>query len=143
MATRRKMTVHVLKGKELAFIRAQRVARLATVGEGREPHNVPVCTVAIGGKIYFASEASARKVKNIRWCPRVALVFDEYDEDWTKLRGLLVVGQATVLEKGPTFHRARLALYRKYRQYRKMEPIEEGESVIVAVTPEKTFAWGL
>ncbi|MCX8072286.1 MAG: pyridoxamine 5'-phosphate oxidase family protein [Candidatus Binatia bacterium] len=132
-----------LRGKELAFIRAQRVARVATVGEGGEPHNVPVCTAAIGGKLYFASEASARKVRNIRRNPRVALVFDEYDEDWTKLRGLMLVGKATVIEKGATFHRARLALYRKYRQYRKMEPIEEGESVIIAVTPEKSFAWGL
>ncbi len=132
-----------LRGKELAFVRAQRVARLATVSEAMEPHNVPVCAVAIGGKLFFASEAGARKVKNIRSNPRVALVFDEYHEDWTKLRGIMVVGKATIIEKGATFHRARLALYRKYRQYRKIEPIEEGESVIVAVTPERTFTWGL
>lgn len=143
MATHRKPRAYELRGKELAFIRAQRVARLATVGEGAQPHNVPVCTVAIGGKIYFASETHTRKVKNIRACPWVALVFDEYDEDWTKLRGLTVVGKAAILEKGPAFHRARLALYRKYRQYRKLEPIKEGESVIVAVAPERTFAWGL
>ncbi|GIW44295.1 MAG: hypothetical protein KatS3mg077_1577 [Candidatus Binatia bacterium] len=132
-----------LRGKELAFVRAQRVARLATVGPDAEPHNVPVCTVAIGGKIYFASDANARKVRNIRTNPRVALVFDEYSEDWTQLRGLMVVGKATVIEKGVSFHRARLALYRKYRQYKKFEPIEEGESVLIAVSPEKTFAWGL
>lgn len=132
-----------LRGKELAFIRAQRVARLATAGPGGQLHNVPVCTVAIGGKLYFASEADSRKVKNIRQNPRVAVIFDEYDEDWSKLRGVMVVGKAAVIEKGATFHRARLALYRKYRQYRKMEPIEEGESVIVVVTPEGTFAWGL
>ncbi len=132
-----------LRGKELAFIRGQRVARLATVGPTGEPHNVPVCTVAIGGKLFFASEAASRKVKNIRINPRVALAFDEYDENWTKLRGVMVIGKATVIEKGVTFHRARLALYRKYRQYRKMEPIKEGESVIVQVVPERSFAWGL
>jgi len=143
MARKRARTPKPIPGKELAFIRAQRVARVATVGRDLEPHNVPVCTVAIGGKLYFASEANARKIRNLFHSPRVALVFDEYDEDWKKLRGVMVVGEATIIERGPAFHRARLALYRKYKQYRKMEPIVEGESVIVAVTPEKTFAWGL
>jgi PPOX class probable F420-dependent enzyme len=132
-----------LSGKELAFVRAQRVARLATVGPHGEPHNVPVCVVAVGGNLYFASEAKARKVKNLRAHPRAALVFDTYDEDWNKLSGVMVVGKASVLVKGATFHRVRLALYRKYRQYKKFAPIEEGESVIVAVVPEYTFSWGL
>ena len=132
-----------LRGKELAFIRAQRVGRVATVGPDGEPHNVPVCVVAVGGNLCFASEATARKVKNLRARPRAALVFDVYDEDWRKLAGVMVVGKASIIEKGATFHRVRLALYRKYRQYKKFEPIEEGESVIVSVTPETTFSWGL
>lgn len=132
-----------LRGKELAFIRAQRVGRLATVGPDGEPHNVPVCVVAVGGNLYFASEAKARKVQNLRAHPRAALVFDVYDEDWRQLAGVMVVGKASVIERGTTFHRIRLALYRKYRQYRKFEPLEEGESVIIAVNPERTFSWGL
>jgi len=61
---------HRLSGKVLAFIRSQRVARLATVGRDGTPHNIPVCTVAASGRLYFASEKDARKVRNIARNPR-------------------------------------------------------------------------
>lgn len=127
----------------LAFVRTQRVARLATVGPQRTPHNVAVCTVNVGGHIYFASAAGARKVRNLRRAPRVALAFDHYSEDWRKLAGACVTGNATVIERGAEFLRARQSLYRKYRQYQRIAPIEVGDSVIVRVTPTSCFSWGL
>ena len=132
-----------LSGKVLAFVRTQRVARLATVGPGRSLHNVPVCTVNVSGYIYFASEANARKVRNLRRHSQVTLVFDRYSEQWPQLGGAMVTGSATVIERGAVFTRARLSLYRKYRQYRRIAPIAEGESVIVRVTPTGCFSWGL
>jgi PPOX class probable F420-dependent enzyme len=136
------MTVR-LSGKILAFIRSQRVARVATVGPDGTPHNVPVCVVFVSGRLYFASDKKARKVRNIRARPIVALSFDVYRENWGRLGGVMVIGKATVVDQGAVFRRVRQALYRKYRQYARMAPIEEGESVIVGVTPTKTFSWGL
>jgi len=134
---------HRLRGKILAFIRSERVARLATVGANRTPHNVPVCTVVLSSKIYFASERNARKVRNIQRNPRVALAFDRYSENWKQLGGAMIIGTGVVSTHGPTFRRARQALYRKYRQYARVAPIEEGESVIICVTPTASFSWGL
>ncbi|HVN83735.1 MAG TPA: pyridoxamine 5'-phosphate oxidase family protein [Candidatus Binatia bacterium] len=132
-----------LKGKVLAFVRTQRVARLATVGSGRVPHNVPICTVNVSGHIYFASEKGARKVRNLRAHPTVSVEFDRYSEAWGQLAGAMITGVATIVDRGPTFTRARLALYRKYRQYQRVAPITEGESVIVRVTPTRCYSWGL
>jgi len=132
-----------LRGKELAFIRSQRGARVASVGRGGVPHNVPVCPVALSGRIYFASAKQARKIQNIRRHPRVAVTFDEYRENWARLAGVMVVGSCTVIEQGATFRRVRQALYRKYTSYARLAPITEGESVIVAVTPRHSFSWGL
>jgi nitroimidazol reductase NimA-like FMN-containing flavoprotein (pyridoxamine 5'-phosphate oxidase superfamily) len=132
-----------LSGKVLAFVRTQRVARLATVGADRVPHNVPVCTVNISGHIYFASAANARKIRNVRRNPNVALVFDHYTERWPQLAGVTINGTATVIERGAAFTRARLSLYRKYRQYARLAPVEERESVIVRVTPTACQSWGL
>ena len=73
----------------------------------------------------------------------MALAFDHYSENWKRLAGVMVVGRAVVLDQGPVFRRVRQALYRKYKQYARMAPIEEGESVIVGVTPIETFSWGL
>jgi len=134
---------HRLSGKVFAFIRRQRVARVATVGTDGMPHNVAVCTATANGAIYFASDKGARKVRNIRRHPHVALVFDTYTENWKRLSGVMIVGTARVVERGLAFQRARRALYRKYKQCARIEPIEPGASVIVAVTPTRSFSWGL
>ncbi len=134
---------HRLRGKILAFIRSQRVARLATVGADRTPHNVAICPVVLSSKIYFASADNARKVRNVQRNPRVALAFDTYNENWKQLAGVMIVGTGVVSTHGPGFRRARQALYRKYRQYARVAPIAEGESVIVCVTPTGSFSWGL
>ena len=134
---------HRLSGKILAFIRGQRVARVATVERDGTPHNVAVCTVASNGRIYFASGKGARKVRNLRRNPRVALVFDQYTENWSRLKGAMIVGTSTVIDQGAAFHRARQSLYRKYKSYARLAPIEEGESVIICVVPTGSFSWGL
>jgi PPOX class probable F420-dependent enzyme len=134
---------HRLSGKVLAFIRGQRVARVATVGRDGGPQNVPVCVVAASGRIYFASDKDARKVRHLRQNPRVALVFDRYSENWKRLAGVTVLGTCTLIDQGAAFRRIRQALYRKYKPYSRMQPIEEGECVIICVTPTASFAWGL
>lgn len=134
---------HRLSGKVLAFIRSQRVARVATTARDGTPHNVPICPVAASGRLYFASEKKARKVRNIRENPRVALAFDHYSDDWNQLVGAMIVGKASIIDQGVAFQRARRALYRKFKSYARVAPIEPGESVIVCVTPTASFSWGL
>jgi len=134
---------HRLSGKVLAFVRAQRVARVATVSGDGIPHNVAVCTVAASGRIYFASEKDSRKVRNLRRNPRVALAFDQYTENWKRLAGTMIVGTSVIIDQGAAFRRARQALYRKYKLYQRVAPINEGASVIVCVTPTSSFSWGL
>jgi nitroimidazol reductase NimA-like FMN-containing flavoprotein (pyridoxamine 5'-phosphate oxidase superfamily) len=134
---------HRLSGKVLAFVRGQRVARVATVARNGTPHNVPVCPVATAGCIYFASGKGARKARNIRRNPRVALAFDRYSENWNRLAGALIVGTGVLLDHGAEFRRVRQALYRKYRSYARLAPIAESDSVIICVTPTSSFSWGL
>jgi general stress protein 26 len=132
-----------LNGKVLAFVRTQRVAHLATLGPRGRLDNIPICTVNVGGHIYFASEASARKVRNLRRRPQVTLCFDHYTENWPRLSGAMITGTARVFERGVVFARIRLSLYRKYRQYSRFAPLREVEVVIVRVTPTSCFSWGL
>jgi nitroimidazol reductase NimA-like FMN-containing flavoprotein (pyridoxamine 5'-phosphate oxidase superfamily) len=134
---------HQLSGKVLAFIRSQRVARVATVGADGAPHNVPVCPVSAGGRIYFASDGSARKVRNLRDNSLVSLTYDRYSENWKRLAGVMVLGTGSIIDQGLAFRRARQALYRKYKSYARIAPIAEGESVIVCITPTSSYSWGL
>ncbi|MCK6553513.1 pyridoxamine 5'-phosphate oxidase family protein [Candidatus Binatia bacterium] len=116
---------------------------MATVGDGGVPNNVPVCPVALNGRLYFASPAAARKVRDLRSNPRVALVFDVYADNWKRRTGVMIRGSASIIDQGAAFRRVRLALYRKYKPYRRLAPITEGRSVVVCITPTSSLSWGL
>lgn len=132
-----------LKKVEREFVTYQRVCRVATVSRDGRPHNVPVCPILEGDRIYFASAADGAKVQNVRATGQVALAYDEYTEAWPGLRGILIWGTGRVIEAGPTFRRIRKLLYQRFPQYETHAPLEERQSVIIEVTPTRTFSWGL
>jgi nitroimidazol reductase NimA-like FMN-containing flavoprotein (pyridoxamine 5'-phosphate oxidase superfamily) len=132
-----------LKKAVAHLIQWERVCRVATVGEAGIPHLVPVCHVVADGKIYFASGDDGRKVLNLRANARLALTVDLYSDDWPSLKGVMVQGTATLIEKGPRFRAIRARLYRKYPQYPDEAAIDEKDSVVVEVTPTRVFSWGI
>ncbi len=132
-----------LKKAEREFVAYQRVCRVATVSRDGRPHNVPVCPILEGDRIYFASAADGVKVQNVRATGQVALAYDEYTEAWPGLKGILIWGTGRVVEAGPSFRRVRKLLYRRFPQYESHAPLEEKQSVIIEVTPTRTFGWGL
>jgi nitroimidazol reductase NimA-like FMN-containing flavoprotein (pyridoxamine 5'-phosphate oxidase superfamily) len=125
------------------LIARERVCRVATAGADGKTHLVPVCHVMNGGRIYFGSDKNARKVANLRENPRIALTVDLYSEDWSELKGVMVVGTVTLIERGPRFKQARARLYEKYPQYPEEAALGASDSTIVEVTPTSVFAWGL
>src|ERR1700741_3647220 len=108
-----------------AKLKTARIGRLATVDSQRRPHVVPICFVWDGSVFYSAIDAKPKRVaprrlarlKNIRKRPHVALLVDQYDEDWTRLWYVLVRGKAELVtgaaERGQAIRRLRL----KYPQY--------------------------
>jgi nitroimidazol reductase NimA-like FMN-containing flavoprotein (pyridoxamine 5'-phosphate oxidase superfamily) len=132
-----------LKKSVAQLVGWQRVCRVATVDSRRRPHMVPVCHVLADGKLCFASGKDARKVRNLRAVPSIAVTVDLYADDWSQLKGVMMQGKAAIIEKGPRFRKLRKLLYAKYPQYPEMSAIEERDSVIVEVTPTNVFSWGL
>lgn len=124
------------------LIARERVCRVATTGADGRAHVVPVCHVLSGDKICFGSGKKARKVENLRENPRIALTVDLYSEEWSQLRGVMVQGTATIIERGPRFKQARARLYEKFPQYPEDEGLSPSDSVIVEVTPAHVVSWG-
>lgn len=130
-----------------AFVAARRVGRLATADERGRPHVVPVCYAFDGHRIYTAVDRKPKRrparglkrVLNVLANPNVALVVDDYSEDWTELAYVLVHGSAELLEDGEERAAAETLLRDKYPQYREL--LDPGCAVI-AITPTKTVAWG-
>ena len=137
----------MLSPSEAAFTARQRVAHLATANAAGRPHVVPICFVYLDGRVYSPVDDKPKRtlrlarLRNIEANPQAAVIFDEYDEDWRRLRYVILRGRADILEPGRDEDeraRALAALREKYPQYRDM-PLE-GRSII-RVTPEAAASW--
>ena len=130
---------------EREFLDGQRVARLATADSGGIPHVIPICFVAEGDSVYFTIDekpktgAPLKRLSNIRANPRVALVVDHYEEDWSRLGWLMLQGRAEILDGGSEHDRAQANLRARYRQLAAMRI--EGLPV-VAIRVERASSWG-
>ncbi|MBN6053564.1 TIGR03668 family PPOX class F420-dependent oxidoreductase [Nonomuraea sp. RK-328] len=117
----------------------QRVARLATADPGGAPHLVPVTFVLTGDRVVIAVDhkpkttTDLKRLRNIRANPRVALLADHYDDDWTRLWWVRADGTARVLDPDAAGSGEAVdALVRKYEQYRRTRPA--GPVILVDVT---------
>ena len=132
----------LLTGEPAGFFAAARRASLATCSATGDPHVVPVSPVLDLDRVIIATGGTTVKVRNILENPLVALSVDEYDEDWDRLLGVVLFGEATVIEAGFEWERDRTLLYEKYPQYAEQAPIEEGETVMLDVRIDRVVTWG-
>jgi PPOX class probable F420-dependent enzyme len=132
------------------FIREHRVARLATSSANCHPAVIPICYVFDGGHIYTPIDekpksvepSSLKRVLNIKTNSHVALVIDDYSEDWSKLAYVVITGTAEIISPGPgasEHARAVDVLREKYPQYRSMA-IQERP--MIKISPTRFKRWG-
>ncbi len=102
-----------------------RVASLATADADGVPHLVPVTFALDGDDVVSAVDSkpktttALRRLCNIAVNPRVSLLVDHYDEDWSRLWWVRVDGNATSKN---TDDRAVAALAAKYPHYVRTPP---------------------
>ncbi len=132
------------------FINTHRVARLATADARGRPTVIPICYVFDGTSFYSAIDQKPKRVaptelqriRNIRANPNVALVIDDYSDNWSELAYVLVHGVAEILEPNESMSSEQAiaisALRLKYDQYRSM-PIEGNP--VIKVVPNRVRLW--
>ena len=99
-----------LSDEQVKRLAAAPAGHLSTASKSGVPHVIPVCFALAhredGPVIYIvldqkpkrAALTRLRRVRNILANPRVALVVDHYDDDWTQLWYILITGTAQLLE---------------------------------------------
>ena len=128
------------------------VARLATVDSESKPHLVPVVFVfyndyffiPVDEKTKRSRPENLKRVKNIQQNPNVALLIEEYNEDWRKLYFIMIQGKASIIggkeleqNEQVLLEKAHKLLSSKYVQY---QETGIGEYVIMIV-PQKVITW--
>jgi PPOX class probable F420-dependent enzyme len=128
------------------------VARLATVDSECKPHLIPVVFVydndyyfiPIDQKTKRSKPENLKRIKNIHQNPNIALLIDEYNEDWRKLYFIMIQGKASIIggkeseqNEQALLEKAHKLLSAKYVQY---QEIGIGQYVIMIV-PQKVISW--
>ncbi len=140
--------MRALSQTERWFIDTHRVARLATADAQGQPFVVPICYAFDGAYFYSALDEKPKsvvptclkRVRNILANPRVALVIDDYSEDWSLLTYVQIRGQAVLVEPGTEEHAEAIRLLRaKYPQYGQMAIDQQP---ILRITPQAIASWG-
>jgi len=121
--------VSVFTDDELAYLRSQRLGRLATAAEGR-PHVMPVAfrynpehdTIDIGGHDF----AERKKFRDVQRNRHVAFVVDDLAsvQPW-RPRGIEIRGEAEILNQGGK------------------DVIPGFDNEMFRIRPKRVYAWGL
>ena len=120
----------VFTEKEIAYLREQRLGRLATVDTAGKPHVVPVSfrynaeldTVDIGGH----NPARSKKFRDVQKMGRAAFVVDDIASiDPWRVRGVEVRGRAEIHQEGGK------------------EIMKDFAEEVVRIFPERIVGWGI
>ncbi len=131
------------------FIHSHVVARLATAGEDGQPHVIPFCYAFDGASFYFVVDEKPKRqtgkplkrIRNMLENPHVALVIDDYADDWSQLADVMVRGEAAVVADEEEYQRALGLLRERYHQYHHMT-LTFPHNAMIRITPRKVNAWG-
>lgn len=104
-------------------VAAARVARLGTLRRSGAPHLVPFSFVLAEEALYSAVDQKPKRtdrlarLANLAADPRVCVLIDHYEEDWSRLWWVRLDGRAQELPRGAEVERALELLKAKYSQY--------------------------
>jgi PPOX class probable F420-dependent enzyme len=116
------------------------VARLATVRPDGSPRVVPICFALDGDTLYSAVDEKPKRTRHLARLddieaePRVEVVVDHYDDDWTRLWWVRLRGRARVEQHN---QRALELLTAKYPEYGDWPP--QGPFIVVEI--EQRTEW--
>jgi PPOX class probable F420-dependent enzyme len=135
-------TIDELPAWALALLEAERVARLAYLGDDDRPRVLPVTFALAGGAVFSAIDDKPKRkpeparVRYLRRRPDAALCVDRYDDDWSRLAWVQLLGVVEVLEVGDA-SAGLAALTARYAPYRERRP----PGPVLRLAPERALHW--
>jgi PPOX class probable F420-dependent enzyme len=110
------------------LLRDSRVGHLGMIDMNERPRVLPVTYAIHEAAVWTAIDnkpkRTGREPARVRWLrehPHVALTVDRYEDDWSELRWVQLIGEIAVLD-GPPVGAVLRALADRYPQYRADPP---------------------
>jgi PPOX class probable F420-dependent enzyme len=128
----------------LELLEAERAGHLGLLDDDGRPRVLPVTFAVVGARVWSAVDDKPKRVPGerlarVRWLrarPASTLTVDRYDEDWTRLAWVQIVGEARILDL-PGHEDALDALAARYPQYRERAP----QGPLLCLTPDRIVHW--
>jgi PPOX class probable F420-dependent enzyme len=142
----------VLTDDDRALLAAARRAVLATIAPDGRPRLVPVCFVVDAERpvIYTPLDRKPKRshdpfalarVRDIAADPRVTLLADRWDEDWTRLAWLRLEGLAALFHPSDPGHRGVVAALRARHPQYERQKLEDRPMIRIVV--ERVVRWSV
>lgn len=122
------------------------VVRMASTDVSGRPHLVVMTFTVEGDRVFTAVDAKPKttrdlkRLRNIRADPRVALLADHYEDDWSRLWWVRADATAEVVDDPAAMARPIALLCERYPQYRAAPP--EGPVIVIDVERWSGWAYG-
>ncbi len=144
------MSGRLLSEEQRRFLVGQRRGVLATIRADGLPRLVPICFALDAGALVTAIDEKPKRsagdphrlgrVRDIVERPEVSVLFDRWDEDWSRLAWLRIDGVARLVEPGTGEHGLAIAALRaRYEPYRSMA-LER--LPVIAIELRNVVTWG-
>jgi PPOX class probable F420-dependent enzyme len=126
------------------LVESARVAHLGLVDSEGRPRVMPVTFARAGASLWSAIDLKPKRahgedVARVRWLrasPRAALTIDRYDDDWSRLAWVQVLGATAVVEAASR-EDVLAALAARYPAYRADPP----PGPLIELRPERILCW--
>jgi PPOX class probable F420-dependent enzyme len=137
------VTLETLPGWALELLDSERVARLAYLDSHDRPRVLPVTFAVAGGAVWSAIDDEKPKrtpeparLAYLRRRREAALLVDVYDDDWSRLAWVQLLGTVEIVEV-PGARDAVAALAARYRQYAERTP----PGPLLRLNVERSLQW--
>jgi PPOX class probable F420-dependent enzyme len=126
------------------LLRTERVAHLGLLDDDGRPRVLPVTFVLLEGDVWSAVDDKPKRrpageLARVRWLrarPRSALTVDRYDDDWSRLAWVQLLGETAVVDAASHGH-VLAALAERYPAYRERPP----GGPLLRLVPERALWW--
>jgi PPOX class probable F420-dependent enzyme len=126
------------------LLRESRVGHLGLLDKDARPRVLPVTYVLFDGELWSAVDDKRKRrpgeeLARVRWLrerPQSTLTVDRYDDDWSRLAWVQVLGSTAVIDAAGHAH-VLDALAARYRPYRARRP----PGPLLRLTPERALCW--
>jgi PPOX class probable F420-dependent enzyme len=124
------------------MLNSERVGRLGLLDDSDHPRVLPVTFAVAGDAVYSAIDKKPKRpgeparVRYLRRRPEAALTVDHYDDDWTQLAWVQVLGRVELLDPAED-QRGMDALIAKYQPYENDPP----PGPLLKLAPRRVLHW--